>query len=660
MYVDQMLIGKFRHLKDLELGPFREPAELSELIVLAGTNGGGKSSILELLSFGLTSRYSWQYYQSRQITEHSFAIRIGLTSGELDLLREDADDTLYESVRTQRGYWLQVNMPEAIPTEEQGTNERVHGLVSRRFTNFSKKLGFFVRSDRAYDARSYNKRELFNYKRRLQPNHFNSLSYVNTREQYADMYDFLVEQAYHYVYDLGRHHHKLNRHEASTAPTDPLTPYNELLDELFPGYRFDETFDDTLSLRVVLPTGNVIPFQDLSSGEKEVFFLLSMFVRHNLAQSVIVIDEPELHLHPELARRLVRTMRAIRPGNQIWCATHSAELIDEAGRDRTFFLKPTEDRTGVECFPATRDGAEVEVLRDMYGYSGYVGISKRILFTEGRESSADRKTFANLFPAASNDVRLIPSGSAQTLYGINRAVLALLESDFARCDFYLIRDRDYLSDERVDAHRNQAEGRLFVLERNQIENYLIDAEAIAAVLTRVYGKPTAAEAVETQLLEIATGLSATVLRDMTASRYGELFQAEDCGIGAHSENLAVVDQSGTEDETTVSPLKQALTDRVGVVAQAATDRTAAADVDAIFETCKGQVLHALSDGGWRTLFPGRAILKRFSALNGLGDWPALQNQLIDELARPERTVPAELREIFESIVGRELHDGETA
>ena len=233
MYVDQMLIGKFRHLKDLELGPFREPAELSELIVLAGTNGGGKSSILELLSFGLTSRYSWQYYQSRQITEHSFAIRIGLTPGELDLLREDADDTLYESVRTQRGYWLQVNMPEAIPTEEQGTNERVHGLVSRRFTNFSKKLGFFVRSDRAYDARSYNKRELFNYKRRLQPNHFNSLSYVNTREQYADMYDFLVEQAYHYVYDLGRHHHKLNRNEASTTPTDPLTPYNELLDELF-------------------------------------------------------------------------------------------------------------------------------------------------------------------------------------------------------------------------------------------------------------------------------------------------------------------------------------------------------------------------------------------------------------------------------------------
>jgi hypothetical protein len=63
-----------------------------------------------------------------------------------------------------------------------------------------------------------------------------------------------------------------------TKPADPLVPYNDLLGQLFPGYSFVEATHDDLSLKVQLPTGNVIPFQDLSSGEKEVFFILSFFI----------------------------------------------------------------------------------------------------------------------------------------------------------------------------------------------------------------------------------------------------------------------------------------------------------------------------------------------------------------------------------------------
>ena len=137
-----------------------------------------------------------------------------------------------------------------------------------------------------------------------------------------------------------------------------------------------------------------------------------------------------------------------------------------------------------KIIPPSGDGpsnirrAELQLLRDLFGFSGYVGISKKIVFTEGQRAGADRKTFVNIFPELSDEIRIIPVGSSTNLPGINRAVLSLLESDFARCDFFLIRDRDYLSQAAVSKYKNQSP-RLFILDRHEIENYLLDEEVIA-------------------------------------------------------------------------------------------------------------------------------------------------------------------------------------
>ena len=652
MYVEQLVVRTFRHVEDATFGPFREPPSPGEIVVLAGPNGGGKSSVLELLSYGLTNRYSWQYYQSRKITEHSFAIRIGLAPREVEELGADgshADAVAY--ARENRGYWMQVNLPEIMDPSELALNERVHGLVSQKFQTFTRKLGFFIRSDRAYGARNYDRRKLFDWRRRLEPNYFNSLSYSRTIQQYEDMHDYLVEQSYHYVYTLGLYQKQQDQGEPGVKPSDPLVPYNDLLGQLFPGYCFVDATPDELSLRVRLPTGDVIPFQDLSSGEKEVFFILSFFIRHNIADSIIVIDEPELHLHPELARKLLRLMRSIRPGNQIWCGTHSAELIDEAGRERTFYLRATEDRTRTECLPATQEGAELQILRDMFGYSGYVGISRKIVFSEGTNSSADRKTFANIFPDFSRDVRIIPVGSVSNLYRINNAVLALLASDMARCEFYLIRDRDYLSEASVAKHREQNPDRLFVLSRYHIENYLLDDRLIAEVLRSIFQRNATPEDVRRDLLRIARSKSGEFLRDLVAFRFGELYQSEDVSIGSHSSGLSIVTSTIEPDRAVLDPLKAALFGRFKEVNEEATKRISDANAERIFDECQQQVADALAEtsDGWRSLFPGRTILQAFSAQHRLGDWPALQNLLIDRLARGDIALDPELKGIVDRI-----------
>ena len=295
MYISELKIANFRQIRDVNIGPIQEPVDLGEIIVLAGPNGSGKSSVLELLSYGIASRYSWQYYQSRQITEHSFAVRIGLTETELQQLenaqaekgqasqeapqrerksRGPTDQEAVQYARENRGYWMEVNMPDAFDQTNAEVNERVHGLVSREFQNFTKKLGFFLRADRGYKAKGYDRRHLFNYKNRLSPQHVGSISYGEASTQYEDMYDFLVEQSYHYIYNLGLYYKNLENGTPGEKPDDPLQSYNELLGKLFPGYSFVEATADNLSLRIKLPTENILPFEDLSSGEKEIFFIL--------------------------------------------------------------------------------------------------------------------------------------------------------------------------------------------------------------------------------------------------------------------------------------------------------------------------------------------------------------------------------------------------
>jgi Ribbon-helix-helix domain len=69
-----------------------------------------------------------------------------------------------------------------------------------------------------------------------------------------------------------------SRHLPCSDLLAPIKPYNELLGRIFPGYSFVDVDETHLSMRIKLPTGNTIEFHDLSSGEKEVFFILALFV----------------------------------------------------------------------------------------------------------------------------------------------------------------------------------------------------------------------------------------------------------------------------------------------------------------------------------------------------------------------------------------------
>ncbi len=65
----------------------------------------------------------------------------------------------------------------------------------------------------------------------------------------------------------------------------------------------------------------------MSAGERAIFPILMDFTRWNINNSVIIIDELELHLHPPLQQTLVRVLSKIGHNNQFIFTTHSNAVI---------------------------------------------------------------------------------------------------------------------------------------------------------------------------------------------------------------------------------------------------------------------------------------------------------------------------------------------
>lgn len=78
---------------------------------------------------------------------------------------------------------------------------------------------------------------------------------------------------------------------------------------------------------------NQYEISEMSGGERAVFPMLMDFASWNIHNSVILIDEIELHLHPPMQQALLRALPKLGKNNQFIITTHSdyvEQLVPEA------------------------------------------------------------------------------------------------------------------------------------------------------------------------------------------------------------------------------------------------------------------------------------------------------------------------------------------
>lgn len=89
--------------------------------------------------------------------------------------------------------------------------------------------------------------------------------------------------------------------------------------------------------------GEKFDINGLSSGEKQLFLRTLSIKMLEPKNSIILIDEPELSLHPKWQQKIVEVYKKIGKNNQVIIATHSPHILGSVPNENIFILSKNEN-----------------------------------------------------------------------------------------------------------------------------------------------------------------------------------------------------------------------------------------------------------------------------------------------------------------------------
>ncbi len=228
----------------------------------------------------------------------------------------------------------------------------------------------------------------------------------------------------------------------------------EIWDRLLPHRKLHISGDDIL---VSLPSSNqTYKASEMSDGERAIFYMIGQTLVAE-EDTVLIIDEPELHVHRSIMSKLWDELEANRPDCAFVFITHDLEFA-VARTAQKFVIKdydPT-PRWTIEKVPE-ETGFNDELVTLI------LGSRRPILFVEGDHGSLDMAIYRRCYPKWT----VIPRGSCSEV--IHSVITMRKNADLTRIKCSGIVDADDYDDE--DKHY-LAERGIKVLPVSEIENVI--------------------------------------------------------------------------------------------------------------------------------------------------------------------------------------------
>lgn len=298
--------------------------------------------------------------------------------------------------------------------------------------------------------------------------------------------------------------------------SNAVAKINEWLGGLFrvevSAISFDMDKDEFVTIRY---KQDGVDYDVVSSGSGLQQIIQVLTYLYLTKPGVLLIDEPDAHLHSKLQARLGDLFRKVAEdlNAQMFVSTHSLDLIDTFATEQVIVVDA--NKSAVKSIGSNADlvGALVEAgVVDVSSLSRIVA-SKRLVVIEDEDQTIlkaiDKVLGGPLFSAKSACYVLPAKGVSnfRAVADLGKLLSHLCGSQF---EIVFIQDRDGMPDFIVDLFK-ESQGTEAVgarlLGRHEIESYLIEPKLISAAARRA-GRMVPAKVVESAVLKAACDLKA--------------------------------------------------------------------------------------------------------------------------------------------------------
>ncbi len=348
--VKSINISNFKGIKKLDLDfTYQNSNRLLDNIVIYGINGSGKSTILEAIYICLIvgSVYHKENEDLRRIED--FLINYISLGNEWIYNNEEELKITIELVNDEK--LLSATLSYHKKNGLNWNTENASDFSSSLKDSFSYLSSYrvlnpsTVQSAGDWEEIERIEEDVFRKKSRInrdlrygRSNHFPSLSL-----QFDNNYRTVKQYLINLITDK-----KVGALTFKNA--EVLDKIKESFEIFFPNKKFLEQLsrtDTTKDYKLMIENEDksIVDLDQLSSGEREVIAFFTYLCTKAIDNSIIIIDEPELHLHSKWQSIILYAIHRIFPNVQLFVASHSNEIHQSSSESELFELVQEENKS---------------------------------------------------------------------------------------------------------------------------------------------------------------------------------------------------------------------------------------------------------------------------------------------------------------------------